>query len=262
MVKFSIITVCYNAESCIEETIKSIIDQNYKNYEYIVVDGASEDNTVNIIKQYSSYITKWVSEPDNGIYDAMNKGISMASGEWINFMNAGDVFADNNVLRSISSQMMDADIVYGDTMLIYSIGKIIQKPYPLEEITNKMVFGHQATFVKGTYHKKNIFDTSFKSAADFKFLRDSYINGARFQYIPVTVVNYEAENGVSARFYLRAQKENAVILKKDKDMKWRISFAIFSFIYTLKFYIKKIMPSKILVLLRKRNLSKYNSTNL
>ena len=98
--KITIITVTYNAGIVLERTIQSIIEQRYENIEYIVVDGCSSDNTIKIIKEYEEYVNKWISEKDNGLYDAMNKGISLASGDWLFFMNAGDVFYCNNTLQT------------------------------------------------------------------------------------------------------------------------------------------------------------------
>ena len=97
----SVVTVSYNAVTTIEKTILSVINQNYSNIEYIVIDGGSIDGTVDIIKKYADKITYWVSEPDKGIYDAMNKGIIVATGEWINFMNTGDTFYNENVFSEI-----------------------------------------------------------------------------------------------------------------------------------------------------------------
>ena len=94
----SIVTVSYNAVLTIEQTILSVINQTYPNVEYIIIDGGSTDGTVDIIKKYEDKIAYWVSEPDKGIYDAMNKGVVVATGEWINFMNAGDIFTDGDVI--------------------------------------------------------------------------------------------------------------------------------------------------------------------
>ena len=98
--KVSVITISYNAVSVIEDTIQSVLNQSYKDIEYIIIDGGSTDGTVDIIKKYQDKINYWVSEPDNGIYDAMNKGIDKATGEWINFMNAGDYFHSNLTLEN------------------------------------------------------------------------------------------------------------------------------------------------------------------
>ena len=97
--RVTIITVCKNAADSIEKTIKSIVTQSYPNLEYIIIDGASTDGTQNIIKNYEKQLTHYQSEPDNGIYDAMNKGIPIATGDWINFMNAGDYFYNENTIR-------------------------------------------------------------------------------------------------------------------------------------------------------------------
>lgn len=112
----SIITVSYNASSCIEKTIQSVINQSYENIEYIIVDGGSTDGTLDIVNKYKDKIDIFVSERDNGLYDAMNKAIDFAHGEWLNFMNAGDVFYSDQVLEDIASSglMEKADFIYSD----------------------------------------------------------------------------------------------------------------------------------------------------
>lgn len=114
--KISIITVCYNAITCIEKTILSVINQTYDNIEYIIIDGGSTDGTIDIIKKYENYISYWISEPDKGIYDAMNKGIKLSTGNWINLMNAGDVFTEENVLKKIFTNdiPVNTKIIYSD----------------------------------------------------------------------------------------------------------------------------------------------------
>lgn len=105
----SVITVCYNAAASLEETMLSVLNQTYDKVEYIVIDGGSKDGTLDIIKKYANRLAYWTSEPDKGIYDAMNKGISKATGNWVNFMNAGDLFIDNEVLSKcfkITSMIM------------------------------------------------------------------------------------------------------------------------------------------------------------
>ena len=119
MPKITIITVCYNAISTIEDTIKSVLSQTYENLEYIIIDGGSIDGTIDIIKKYEKQISYWQSEPDKGVYDAMNKGIKLSTGEWINFMNAGDSFYNTEVLQSLNLYFSDSqtDIIYGDTCI-------------------------------------------------------------------------------------------------------------------------------------------------
>ena len=115
----SIVTVSYNAVATIEQTILSVINQTYSNIEYIIIDGGSTDGTLDVIKKYADKIAYWVSEPDKGIYDAMNKGIKVATGEWINFMNCGDYFVANNTLESVFGSgkiYKKAEILYGDSI--------------------------------------------------------------------------------------------------------------------------------------------------
>lgn len=117
--KISVITVVYNDKEGLEKTIQSVLSQTYDNIEYIIVDGGSTDGSVDIIKKYQNRIGKWISEPDEGIYDAMNKGVGLSSGEWLNFMNAGDVFCDNKVLDCIFEKNMPEYIqfIYSDYWL-------------------------------------------------------------------------------------------------------------------------------------------------
>ncbi len=118
--KFSIITVTYNAGKVLEDTIQSVITQTYKNMEYILVDGGSTDNTLSIINQYRSMIQQVISEPDRGLYDAMNKGIKMATGDYICFLNAGDAFHEDDTLQQMVHSLTEnalPDVLYGETAL-------------------------------------------------------------------------------------------------------------------------------------------------
>ena len=123
--KITVVTVCYNAAVTIEKTILSVVGQTYNNIEYLIIDGGSKDDTLAIIKKYESNISKWISEPDKGIYDAMNKAIKMATGEWINFMNAGDCFATNDVLEKIFQENIPDNVkfLYSDNYYIEPDGR-------------------------------------------------------------------------------------------------------------------------------------------
>lgn len=149
----SIITICYNAASDLEKTIKSVAAQEFKDFEYIVVDGQSKDSTLNVIKQNEGVITKWVSEPDKGIYDAMNKGVKMASGEWIIMMNAGDVFADSQVLTKVFKNPINDNItfLYGDTLSRQKNGELLRRVTSWESGD----VNHQAVIYRRDLHKEH-----------------------------------------------------------------------------------------------------------
>lgn len=153
-IKISIITICYNSSKTIERTILSVLGQTYQNYEYIVIDGGSTDGTVDILRKYSRKIN-WISEPDNGIYDAMNKGIRISKGEWLNFMNAGDRFASNDVLEKIFSYEYPEDIkfLYSDT---YFENKNLQRTFAPHD-HNIMRINHQSSIYKKELHYEHGF---------------------------------------------------------------------------------------------------------
>lgn len=152
----SIITVVYNNKINFLKTIESVKAQNYTGIEYIVIDGGSTDGTLDIIKQNENIITKWISESDSGIYDAMNKGISLATGEYIWFLNGGDVIYSNDTLNEIFSSEQDADVYYGDTELVDNEGKSYGKrklKTPPEKLSWKnmidgMIVTHQSLIIK------------------------------------------------------------------------------------------------------------------
>lgn len=138
----SVVTVCYNAADTIEKTMLSVLNQTYHDIEYIIIDGGSTDGTVEIIRKYADRIAYWVSEPDKGIYDAMNKGIKVATGEWINFMNAGDEFVDANVLDKLffAKTVANVDVIYGNTLMKYTEGISFTKVKEIDYIQKGMPF--------------------------------------------------------------------------------------------------------------------------
>ena len=126
----SVVTVSYNAVDCIERTMQSVFGQTYANIEYIVIDGGSNDGTVGIIQKYASRIDYWISEKDRGIYDAMNKGIRQARGEWISFINCGDEYCGSNVLEEVFHSAIEnrTGVIYGNIMFKYAWGNVEKKP--------------------------------------------------------------------------------------------------------------------------------------
>ena len=204
----SIITVCRNAESCLGSTMDSILAQTFQPIEYIVIDGASTDRTLALIKEREAAFRsrgiafRWLSEPDGGIYDAMNKGIRLASGRWLNFMNAGDGFHDVEVLADIFSREeypSEVGVIYGDTELRLSFGSVEMRPKPLEYMKKKMPFCHQSTFVRAEEMKAHPFDLTYPFAADYAFFYQYYQHGGGFRYVNRLVAYFESEEGASCR---------------------------------------------------------------
>lgn len=245
--KITVITVSYNVLSTIEKTILSVINQTYRNIEYIIIDGGSSDGTVDIIKNYEDKLAYWISEPDNGIYDAMNKGITKATGDWINFINSGDYFLDNNVIsKFIQLHDVNADIVYGNTEI--SISNIetsyIHKPEPIELIEKKMTFGHPSSFVKAYLLKKMPFDTSFKSSGDYNFFIQCYRKHKLFQYISIVISVFDYGTGMSNNFKIN-RYEDARIHGIENKISWKISFLISYIIWKIRVFLKNILPKGI-----------------
>lgn len=209
--RISIITVSYNAVDYIEDTIKSVINQEFKDFEYLIIDGGSKDGTLDIIKKYENRVSFWISEPDRGIYDAMNKGVVFAKGEWCYFLNAGDSFYDDSVLMDLNLLPNESDVIYGSINCITKSSSFILKPQPIANIINSMVFCHQAVFVKSIILKEYNFNTDFKIAADYDFFRRLYFNKYRFNNVDLVIANYEAEEGVSSTNIYKMFKEYAII---------------------------------------------------
>ena len=206
--KISIITVCYNSSETIADTIQSVASQSYPDIEYIIVDGLSKDSTVDVIKQHADVVSKWVSEKDKGIYDAMNKGISMATGDIIGILNADDVYTDCEVLSNVVRQFEDQSVqgVYGDLKYVQkdNLNKVIRYWKSGDYTQGKFLQGWMPphpTF----YVRKNIYDTYGKyrtdmpSASDYEFmLRVIHVKQIKLQYLPKVLVLMR-EGGVSNR---------------------------------------------------------------
>nr|WP_263458985.1 glycosyltransferase family 2 protein [Bathymodiolus platifrons methanotrophic gill symbiont] len=161
-------TVVFNGAEHLEQTINSVIGQTYDNVEYIIIDGGSTDNTLEIIKKYEGQIDYWVSEPDGGIYDAMNKGTGLATGEWVNFMNAGDWFMRNDTINSIFRNNIKSDLVYGDHEIRYSTLNKSVKAKSVLEIFKGMPFCHQSMLILNRLQLTNPYQyKKYKVAADF-----------------------------------------------------------------------------------------------
>lgn len=199
--KLSIITVCYNASSTIETTINSVLSQTYKNFEYLIIDGASADGTTDIIKKYTgSENVRYVSETDNGIFDAMNKGIELASGEWIYFLGSDDIFYDNNVVEKIfKHEINSVQIIYGNVKFLHSDIEY-DGPFDQEKISTKNIC-HQALFTRKTlFQEIGIFDCKYKMSADYSFNLKWMGQKKTALYVDEIVAIYN-EKGMSGRIW-------------------------------------------------------------
>lgn len=208
--KLSVITVCLNSERTISKAIQSVISQKNDDIEYIIVDGGSTDHTLSIIKEYGDKIDTVLSEKDNGIYDAMNKGIRIADGDYIGFINSDDWYECNALNRVISKvETQKVDIIYGK-MNMQNGGKacgVFKGKGFTNDIWHTMPFGHPASFVKKEiYNRIGLFDTKYKIAADYQWLLRAYVAGATAYGIDDIISNF-SQNGISSTNQIEATLE-------------------------------------------------------
>lgn len=208
--KISIITITFNSQKTLEETIKSVINQKYENLEYIIIDGGSTDGTIEIVNKYRKYISRFISEKDEGISDAFNKGIRMASGELIGIINSDDMLAEN-ALKLIAKKIYDkTDLIYGNAVLFYdnSEKKNREKPHPnISDLNYTMALIHPATFIKRkAYDEYGLYSTEYKCAMDYEILLRMYKKEAKFQYIDEDLA-YFRMGGTNQRYFKRTANE-------------------------------------------------------
>ena len=213
MKKLSIITINYNNAVGLQRTIDSIVNQTFTDYEWIIVDGGSTDGSKEILEKYKEHFAWWCSEPDKGVYNAMNKGIAHATGEYVNFMNSGDIFATSTILNEVFTADHDADILVGVMAHGYIDGwqqNIPSIPPCLRwwELYQQGI-GHQSEFAKRDLFKQRMFDESFRIAADWDW--NAYFIAAKrvkTEFIPLIISVYE-DGGISAK------QKNIVANEKD-----------------------------------------------
>jgi len=204
--KISVITVCYNSAATIADTLDSVAQQSWPQVEHIIIDGASTDGTLNIVKSRGERVTRFVSGPDKGIYDAMNKGIAMATGDVIGLLNADDVYADADVLSRVAQKFEDSNVeaVYGDVVFFKpeNPDKIIRRYNSGRFSPDKLAWGwmpsHPALFLRReVYARVGPFNTSYRIAGDFDFIIRAFGSGQlRYEYIPEVWVKMRA-GGIS-----------------------------------------------------------------
>ena len=197
LLKISVVTVCYNSAETIEKTIQSVFKQDYPNLEYIIIDGASTDNTLSIVDKYKSNITRIISEKDLGMYDALNKGIKLAIGDIVGIMNADDEFANNDVLSKIAhrfEQDYHLDIVFGDVKFLGATGKTIRyyssAKWNPERFARGFMPAHPTFYCKTRHFREiGLYSLDFEIAADYELLiRFLKIHKLKYAYMPLLMV--------------------------------------------------------------------------
>lgn len=195
--KLSVITICYN-QSDIEETCESIINQSFQDFEWIVVDGGSTDQTLERLEKYKNRINVLISEKDNGRYDAMNKGIKLAKGEWINFLNGGDRFFDNMSLQNVFLEKeYEADILYGYLNMEQEDKNQVLCTYPKDVGKDYLInssIGHPASFIKKElFNKYGLYEEKYQCIADWEKWICFFINSCKLELIPQLISIYKSD---------------------------------------------------------------------
>nr|WP_319397851.1 glycosyltransferase family 2 protein [uncultured Carboxylicivirga sp.] len=231
--KISIITVCYNESANIQRTIDSIVEQTWQNFEWIVIDGDSKDETVNILNKYKNRIDQFISEKDNGIYHAMNKGLSLASGDWLLFINGGDKIANNKVLENIAEDLNPKYAVIYGNLLFNDEDLKVSPNQNIREILYKTCIVQCSMFFNKAYlDKRNFtFDEKYKIASDFDLFCKIAKQGGKFKHINKLVASFFLD-GISITQIDLTNNESKEIRKKHFN---RIDYYLFE-----KEYLKKI----------------------
>ena len=245
----SIITACLNSERLLKTTIESVVKQTYPYIEYIIIDGGSTDGTLKMINEYGDHITKWISEPDNGVYDAMNKGIINSTGDIIYFLNAGDSLYDKTSLEEIALAFQDESVfaVYGNV-------EVINDHKKKKEVRGCMVsfksllyhrICHQAFFVrKFLFEEMGLFSTEFKLSADHDFIvRCIKKYPSHFLYMNRIIAMYR-DGGMSCKNMEKTKKEDIHILRNNYSAPHALFGAIVCFVVVLKYKIPQMLKFK------------------
>jgi glycosyltransferase involved in cell wall biosynthesis len=248
----TVVTVVRNGKEHIERTIQSVLDQTYENIQYVIIDGASTDGTIDIIRKYDHAIAYWVSEPDTGIYDAMNKGIDLSAGDWINFMNSGDRFYENSTVQKvIENHPGDADLIYGHHQMIYDPGfSKLQEAKEMKNLWKGMVFCHQSVFVKRALMKMYKFNIRNKIAADFELLYALYINKYVFYNSDIVISAITAEGFSGTNTIATIKDQWQAVHKFTNNLRVNTFYTFKIFDRLVKIVIKAMLPKKLVNFIR------------
>ena len=233
MKKISVVTVCYNCEDTIEKTILSVVKQTYSSIEYIIVDGLSSDRTVDVVRKHlKDKRIIFISEPDDGLYDAMNKAIDIASGDYIIFMNSGDIFASETVLSDIIEALDgNNELVYGNVIRLKHGGRVLEKYgnryTPMFLLLQGRMICHQSIFTRCDIMKEYRFNTDFSITADYDFLTRVIQNKRKMKYVDITVSIVDNEEGISSTI------SNMDIMREQDDKSLKENFPMWYYAMVL-----------------------------
>ncbi|MGE4317352.1 MAG: glycosyltransferase family 2 protein [Deferribacterales bacterium] len=239
----SIVTIVRNHKEGLLKTIHSVTSQHFSDYEYIVVDGASDDGTLDVINEHKNIFAAILYGPDGGIYDAMNKGLAKARGEYIIFMNAGDIFAHEYSLKDVFEKVKDnPDVIYGDYTVNYGYMKRYVRGHRLKDIWKGMLTSHQAHLVRASMAAESGFNCDLRLGADFDMIYRLYKEKRTFQYIPCEIAVTEP-GGLSDKKRLTVYKNHLDTISRYGINPWQFVYYIYSFINAAaRLWLKKILP--------------------
>lgn len=239
MPKISVVTVVFNGASTLEASILSVITQDYKDIEYIIIDGGSTDSTLDIIKKYDSKISSWISEPDNGIYDAMNKGLKKASGDWLLFLGSDDLLL--NIIHEIESLLENHDAVYYGNSFFTRDLLIYDGPFNGFKLSRKNIC-HQAIFYPKKVYKNRDYDLRYKLLADYNYNIISYGDiSVKFIYLPLLISIFNQNGSVNQNSDTIFLKDKYKIVSLNLSKRYSIYIKILDL---LKSNVKRVLYDK------------------
>lgn len=222
--KLSIITINYNNRDGLQKTIDSVVNQTWRDFEWIIIDGGSTDGSRELIEKYQEHFAYWCSEPDKGVYNAMNKGIAKAQGEYMNFMNSGDCFYEKDTLQKVFSTKREADILYGNVNCITNCNNYFLS-YPKELSTPYFLYRglcHQASFIKTSLLKDKKYCEDFKIVSDWQRFFEWFREGKTYKHIDLIIADFDT-TGISETLTSRHLLERNMVCEElfgKENMKW------------------------------------------
>lgn len=255
----SIFTVVFNGAKYLEQTIQSVINQSYDNVEYIIIDGGSTDSTLDIIQNYEDQIDYWVSQKDNGIYDAMNKGLKLSSGDIIGIINADDWYSDDSITKSVHA-LLESNADYSIGNIQKTPSKLVARPiFPLinNYIYQEMMYPHiSAFFKKNVYKDVGLFDVNYAISADFDMALRIHLLKYKAVYIN-SILATAVDNGVSSDS--RSKREYLdIVIKHGKNS--MLAYGTYS-LHLFKFYLIQLLPDFIVAKILKVRKSRFQYAN-